>query len=90
MGTIGDWKIDMMAQKIFQGLCGEQRECINRSYSIYENNFKAKGNNSNNQKEVLLSKIEKSKVTSNNLTYIRMKRETSKTKHKDKEQKKHV
>ena len=69
----------MMAQKIFQGLCGEQRECINRSYSIYENNFKAKGNSSNNQKEVLLSKIEKLKVKLNNLTNMRMEGEISKT-----------
>ena len=87
MGTIGDWKIDMMAQKIFQGLCGEQRECINRSYSIYENNFKAKGNNSNNQKEVLLSKIEKSKVKLNNLTNMRMEGEISKTEYQEYKQK---
>ena len=87
MGTIGDWKIDMMAQKIFQGLCGEQRECINRSYSIYENNFRAKGNNSNNQKEVLLSKIEKSKVKLNNLTNMRMEGEISKEEYQECRQK---
>lgn len=87
MGTIGDWKIDMMAQKIFQGLCGEQRECINRSYSIYENNFKAKGNNSNNQKEVLLSKIEKLKVKLNNLTNMRMEGEISKEEYQEYRQK---
>ena len=87
MGTIGDWKIDMMAQKIFQGLCGEQRECINRSYSIYENNFKAKGNSSNNQKEVLLSKIEKLKVKLNNLTNMRMEGEISKTEYQEYKQK---
>ena len=87
MGTIGDWKIDMMAQKIFQGLCGEQTECINRSYSIYENNFRAKGNNSNNQKEVLLSKIEKSKVKLNNLTNMRMEGEISKEEYQECRQK---
>lgn len=87
MGTIGDWKIDMMAQKIFQGLCGEKRECINRSYSIYENNFRAKGNNSNNQKEVLLSKIEKSKVKLNNLTNMRMEGEISKEEYQECRQK---
>ena len=87
MGTIGDWKIDMMAQKIFQGLCGERRECINRSYSIYENNFRAKGNNSNNQKEVLLSKIEKSKVKLNNLTNMRMEGEISKEEYQECRQK---
>ena len=87
MGTTGDWKIDMMAQKIFQGLCGEKRECINRSYSIYENNFRAKGNNSNNQKEVLLSKIEKSKVKLNNLTNMRMEGEISKTEYQEYKQK---
>ena len=87
MGTIGDWKIDMMAQKIFQGLCGEQREGINRSYSIYENNFRAKGNNSNNQKEVLLSKIEKSKVKLNNLTNMRMEGEISKEEYQECRQK---
>ena len=73
--------------KSFQGLCGEQRECINRSYSIYENNFKAKGNSSNNQKEVLLSKIEKLKVKLNNLTNMRMEGEISKTEYQEYRQK---
>lgn len=87
MGTIGDWKIDMMAQKIFQGLYGEQRECIYRSYSVYSKNFKSKENNSNNQREVLLTKIEKSKVKLNNLTNMRMEGEISKAEYQEYRQK---
>lgn len=87
MGTIADWKIDLMARQIFQGLWTDKRSIVSEAYDIYKQNYRNNDKGAVEQKEILFAKIEKLKLKLEKLTNMRLEEEISKAEYQEYKQK---
>lgn len=75
---ICDWKLEMMAKKIFQGLWGESQTVLKEVYRIYNQSYCEERKLDLTERTALLEKLEKLKKRLDNLTEMRMDGEISK------------
>ena len=73
-----DWKLELMARMIFQGLLGEQKEVVEESYRIYNQAYCSDIQTGQEQRDVLYGKLNKAQKKLENLTNMRMEGEISK------------
>ena len=87
LGEFCDWKLELMARKIFQELWKGYKEAIREAYRIYSQCFRADRKESGLNRADLLSKIAKSKKKLENLTNMRMEGEITKEEYQEYRQK---
>lgn len=83
LSEICDWKMELMACKIFKKLWDHYKEAIIEAYRIYSQCYRAEKQESVNQKESLRTKLDKAKKKLENLTDMRMNGEISKEEYQD-------
>lgn len=83
MGEFCDWKLELMACKIFRELWKSYKETIREAYSIYSQCFKAERKENGANRAELIAKIEKAKKKLENLTNMRMDGEITKEEYQE-------
>lgn len=78
MGTIADWKMDMMVWHLLKQLRFSIRSIVDKSYALYEKCYKSSQHLSKGELEELNGRLEKEKNKRDNLTEMRLGGELSK------------
>ena len=83
MGTIADWKMDMMAWHLLKQLRFSIKSIVDKSYKIYEKSYQSSKNSEREELDVLSDKLGKEKVKLNNLTEMRLGGEITKEEYQE-------
>lgn len=83
LGEFCDWKLELMACKIFRELWKSYKETIREAYNIYSQCFKAERKENGANRAELIAKIEKAKKKLENLTNMRMDGEITKEEYQE-------
>lgn len=78
MGTIADWKLEMMAWHIFKNISVMSPAVIREAYSIYDKSLQNSAVDSHKAEEDIKAKIEKNRHKISTLTEMRMGEEITK------------
>lgn len=83
MGTIADWKMDMMAWHLLKQLRFSIRSIIEKSYTIYNKSYKSCQHSNKSEVEELSAKLDKEKIKMDNLTEMRLGGEIAKEEYQE-------
>lgn len=84
---ICDWKLELMARKIFQTLGQSYKDAVRQAYDTYAENFRTEKQQNTDRRTELLAQLDKLKKKLDNLTDMRMEGELTKAEFQDYKQK---
>ena len=84
---ICDWKLELMACKIFRELGQSYKDAVRQAYDTYAENFRAEKQQNYDRRTELLAQLDKLKKKLDNLTEMRMEGELTKAEFQEHKQK---
>lgn len=87
LSEICDWKLELTARKVFSSLWGDYKSAVIEAYHIYNNCYVEDSTQNIEQREDLLTQLQRAKLKLDNLTNMRIEGEISKAEYQEHRQK---